>query len=88
MMRTIGHECLHSLDSPMPSDKPWLDGPSPREQALARIWQGGCVLLIGGTATAGTYFVLGIVWIWTVVAAVCGLFWLLAGIVTLLTGYE
>ena len=72
----------------MPSNKPWLDGPSPRDHAMAKVWQGGMVFIIGATITAATFFILGIVWLWSVVAAVSGLFWLLVGTVTLWTGYE
>lgn len=72
----------------MPSSKPWLDGPTPEDHARAQIWQGLMVFIIGASLTAVSYFVLGIVWIWTVIAAVCGMFWLLVGLVRLWTGYE
>ncbi len=72
----------------MPSNKPWLEGPSPQERAKWRAWQGGSVFVISAATTVGTHFGLGVVSIWTVIAAICGLFWMLVGLVTLLTGYE
>ena len=72
----------------MPTSKPWLEGPSPRDHAKAQAWQGAMVLIMAATFTAVTYFLLGVVWIWVVVAAVCGLFWMLVGLVRLYTGLE
>jgi fatty acid desaturase len=72
----------------MPSDKPWLDGPTPQDHAKARVWQGAMVFVMGATFTAITYFGFGLIWMWPVFAAVGGLFWMLVGLVTLLTGYE
>jgi len=46
------------------------------------------VLFIGAKLTAVSIFLLGVVWIWTVIVAVCGLFWLLAGLLSFLGGYE
>ncbi len=69
-------------------NKPWLDGPTPQDHARARAWQGAMVLMMGGTTTAVTYFGFGFIWIWPAIAAVAGLFWMLAGLVTLCTGYE
>ncbi|MFO0942610.1 MAG: hypothetical protein U0930_17885 [Pirellulales bacterium] len=72
----------------MPSNKPWLDGPSARDRAVAKMWQGGPALLIGLLATAGTYFLFGMVWFWTIIIAIAGFFWLLTGLITYFTGYE
>jgi hypothetical protein len=72
----------------MPSDKPWLDGPTPEDRAREKVWQGSMLCGIGVVSTATTYFGFGFIWFWTVIAAVCGLFWLLTGLVTLFTGYE
>ena len=68
--------------------KPWLDGPTAKDRARDKIWQGSIVLLIGAIGTLGTYLALGIVWMVTVIAVVCGLFWLLTGLVTYYTGVE
>ncbi len=72
----------------MPSKKTWLDGPTPKERAAHRMWQGGPLFLIGMLATATTHFMLGVVWIWTVVIGVVGLFWFLSGLITYWTGLE
>ncbi len=72
----------------MPSNKPWLEGPSTRDRAMSKIWQGAMVFVIGASVTAVTHFGFGFVWIITVVAAVAGFFWLLVGLVTFFTGYE
>jgi hypothetical protein len=72
----------------MTDKKPWLSPPSTKDRSAARMWQGGPIFLIGVIGTAGTYYALGIVWLWTVIAAVVGLFWFLAGLVTYLTGVE
>ena len=72
----------------MASNKPWLDPPSTEERARSRMWQGGMLLIVGLAATAATHLLLGIVWFGTVIAAVGGLFWLLAGFATYLTGQE
>ena len=72
----------------MPSNRPVNDGPTPTDRPKSRIWQGAMVLIAGGTFTAVTHFTIGVIWIWPVVAAIGGLFWLLVGLVTLLTGYE
>ena len=72
----------------MPSNKPWLDGPSAKDRATAKIWQGGPLFLIGLISTAGTYYLLGIVWIWTVIIGIAGLFWFLTGLITYYTGVE
>lgn len=72
----------------MPSNKPWLDPPSARSRAKDKIWQGGICLLIGVVAIAATYLAFGMVWILSVIIALAGLFWLLTGLVTLLTGHE
>ena len=69
-------------------NKPWLDGPGPKDRAIARMWQGGPLFLIGALSTAFTYFNLGIIWSWTVIAGVLGLFWFLAGLITYMTGVE
>jgi hypothetical protein len=45
-------------------------------------------LIAGGTFTAVTYFAFGFIWIWPVVVALGGMFWMLAGLVTMFTGYE
>jgi hypothetical protein len=47
----------------MPSNKPWLDGPTTKDRAKAKMLQGGPLLAIGLVATLGTYFFLGVVWI-------------------------
>jgi hypothetical protein len=72
----------------MPSNRPLLEESSPRERALAKMWQGGLVLFIGGMLTAVSIFMLGVVWFWTVIVAVVGLFWLLAGLFSFMSGYE
>ncbi len=72
----------------MPINKPWLDGPSPKDRAVQRMWQGRPLFMVGAVGTAGTYYILGIVWFGTVIMAVVGLFWFLAGFVTYITGVE
>ncbi len=72
----------------MPSNKPWLDGPTPKERAAQKMWQGGPVFLIGALTTAATHFFLGVIWIWMVVIGVAGLFWFLTGLITYSTGLE
>ena len=72
----------------MSSNKPWLNGPSKRDQAIAKMWQGGPAFLIGVISTTGTHYLIGIVWIWTVILAILGLFWFLTGLITYLTGVE
>jgi len=76
------------LSKSIDMNKPWLDGPGPKDRAIARMWQGGPLFLIGALSTAFTYFNLGIIWSWTVIAGVLGLFWFLAGLITYLTGVE
>lgn len=72
----------------MPSQKPWLDGPTPKERATNRMLQGGPLFLIGLLVTATTHFMFGFIWIWMVVIGVLGLFWFLSGLLTYLTGLE
>lgn len=72
----------------MPSKKPWLDGPTTADRAKEKIWQGGVALAIGVIGTVVPYFALGVIWIITIAIAVGGLFWLLVGLITYLTGYE
>jgi hypothetical protein len=72
----------------MPSKKPWLDGPTATDRAKEKIWQGGIVLAIGVIATIVPLLVFGIIWYITIIIAVLGLFWLLAGLITYWTGYE
>lgn len=72
----------------MPSNKPWLDGPTTEDRAKAKAWQGAMVLTMGGTFTAITYFGFGFIWLWPAIAAIGGLFWMLLGLITLFTGYE
>jgi fatty acid desaturase len=72
----------------MPSNKSWLDGPTPRDHAQAKVWQGAMVFVMGATTTAVTHFAFGFVWLWLVGVAVLGFFWMLVGLITLLTGYE
>lgn|GEM_PF-4423723 len=72
----------------MSSNKPWLNGPSKKEQAKERMWQGGLAFLMGLISTAGLFLLLGIVWSWTVIIGVGGLFWFLTGAVTYYTGVE
>jgi len=70
------------------SRKPWLDGPSPKDRAVARMWQGGPVCLIGLGLTAFTHFWFGYVIIWTVLLFLSGLFWFSVGMITYFTGVE
>ena len=72
----------------MASRKPWLEGPSARDRAMQKMWQGGPFFLIGVIATLGTYYLLGVVWIWTVIIGILGLFWFATGVVTYMTGIE
>lgn len=72
----------------MPNNKPWLDGPTTKDRAKARMLQGGPPLLIGLLGTLGIYFFLGVVWIWTVILAVAGFFWFVTGLITYLTDVE
>ncbi|TWT66181.1 hypothetical protein [Allorhodopirellula solitaria] len=72
----------------MSSNKPWLEGPSPKDRAIAKMWQGGPLFLIGVISTAGTAYFLGLVWIWTVLVGIAGLFWFLTGLITYWTGAE
>ena len=43
---------------------------------------------MGLIITAVTAIGLGVIWIWSVILAIAGLFWLLTGLVTYYTGYE
>ncbi len=70
------------------ADNWWLDEKTPRDRAIQRMWQGGTFLVIGLIVTATTRFACGFVVIWTIAIAVIGLFWLLVGLITFLTGYE
>lgn len=72
----------------MPPNKSWLDGPSPKDRAKDKIWQGGVALAIGVLITLGTVFALGLVWGWSVILAVAGFFWLVTGLITYYSGYE
>ena len=72
----------------MPSNNPSLGGPSDRDHAKQRAWQGAMALIAGGAFTAVTFFGFGFIWFWPVIVAAGGLFWMLAGLITLFTGYE
>jgi hypothetical protein len=72
----------------MASNKSWLEGPSAKERAVSKMWQGGPLFLIGTIGTVGTHYLLGIVWIWTVLAGLAGLFWFMTGLITYYTGVE
>ena len=72
----------------MSTRKPWLEGPTAKDRAHEKMRQGGLVCLIGVIATAGTYFLFGIVWFLTVIAAVAGFFWFATGLITYYTGIE
>lgn len=72
----------------MPSKKPWLDGPTAKDRAKERIWQGGIALAIGVIGTIIPILALGMFWYITIIIGVGGLFWLLVGLVTYFTGYE
>ena len=72
----------------MPSNKPWLDGPSPKDRAREKMWQGGPLCLTALIITAGTHYFLGVFWLWTVLVAIAGFFWFVTGVVTYLTGVE
>jgi hypothetical protein len=72
----------------MSNKKPWLDGPTAKDRAKEKIWQGGLVLAIGVIGTVAPILVLGMFWYITIIIGVVGLFWLLVGLVTYFTGYE
>ncbi|ELP35209.1 hypothetical protein [Rhodopirellula baltica] len=72
----------------MTSNKPWLDGPSAKDRARAKIWQGGPFFLIGLISTTLTHFLFGYVWFGTVAIGIAGLFWFLTGVITYYTGVE
>ncbi len=72
----------------MPSNKPWLDGPTAKDRAKEKMWQGGPVFLIGVIATGGTHFLLGMIWFWTIMIAIAGFFWFITGLITYYTGVE
>jgi hypothetical protein len=72
----------------MASNKPWLDAPTGRDRAIAKMWQGGPLFLFGLLGTPGTHYLLGIVWGWTVIAGVAGFFWFITGLITYFTGVE
>ena len=46
------------------------------------------LFIIGATLTSVSIFVLEVVWIWTIIATLAGLFWMLTGLVAVWTGYE
>ncbi len=71
----------------MPSNKPWLDGPSAKERAVAKMWQGGPFFLIGLIGTIGT-LLMGFISLWIVVLGLAGLFWFVTGAITYFTGVE
>lgn len=52
------------------------------------MWQGGPIFLMGVIGTATTHFAFGYIWVWTVLVAAAGLFWLIAGLITYFTGIE
>jgi hypothetical protein len=70
------------------SKKPWLDGPSAKDRAISRMWQGGPVCLLGLGITAFRYFWFGYMIIWTVLLFLSGLFWFTVGTITYVTGVE
>ena len=72
----------------MPSNKPWLEGPSSEDHVRAQAWQGAMVLIIGLLVIAVTGLGFGFVWIWTLALPVLGFFWLLVGLIRLYTGLE
>jgi len=72
----------------MTNNKPWLDGPSAKDRAIAKMWQGGPTCLIGLGVSAFTHFWFGFVIIWTVLLFIAGLFWFATGLVTYWTGVE
>ncbi len=72
MANGLQSDFVHSNIELMPSTKPWLEGPSAKDRAIAKMWQGGPLLLIGVISTAGTAYFLGIVWIWTVLIGIAG----------------
>lgn len=72
----------------MPSNKPWLDGPTAKDRAKEKMWQGGPAFLIGVIATGGTHFFFGMIWFWTVIIAIAGFFWFITGLITYYTGVE
>ena len=72
----------------MPSNKPWLDGPTSKDRAIEKMWQGGPAFLIGILATGGTYLMFGMVWFITVIIAIAGFFWFITGLITYYTGVE
>ena len=72
----------------MPGRKAWLDGPTPRDHAKAKMWQGGPVFFIGLIGTLGTHYAFGVIWIWTVILAIAGFFWFVSGLISLLTGVD
>ncbi len=72
----------------MPSNKPWLDGPTAKDRAKDKMWQGGPAMAIGILCTAFTYFFLDMIWFGTVIIAVLGFFWFLTGAITYYTGIE
>jgi hypothetical protein len=72
----------------MPNNKPWLDGPTAKDRAIAKMWQGGPCIVIGGVITAMTYYLLGRIWIMAVIIGIAGVFWFAAGLITYITGVE
>ena len=64
-----------------------LEG-STRDRAKAKFWQGAMALVDGGGVSALTWFFLGFVWWGTIVFGLGGLFWMITGLVTVLTDYE
>ncbi|HIF31964.1 MAG TPA: hypothetical protein EYG57_03485 [Planctomycetes bacterium] len=72
----------------MASNKPWIDGPKAKDRAIAKMWQGGPCIVIGAVSTAATYYLFDMIWIWTVLIGIAGVFWFVAGLITYITGVE
>jgi hypothetical protein len=71
----------------MPGNSPILQD-SPEDRARAKAWQGGLTFAFGTVISVGTWFCYGFVWWGTIAIAIGGLFWMLAGLITMFSGYE
>ncbi len=72
----------------MALEKDYLRGPSAKDHAKDAMLQGGVGLAIGVVATLGTWWFLGVAWFLFIGIGIVGLFRLLQGLISYLTGWE
>ena len=72
----------------MALEKDYLRGPTSSDRAKTAMFQGACIFGIGALSTLGTWLILGVVWLICPIIAVVGVFRLLYGLLSYLTGWE